>query len=351
MPSKKKRIILVLLLIAVCALGIFLFKKEEAKGPKDQVTIYGNIDIREIQLAFYAEGRITKLYADEGKFVKAGELLGELDRDRYEARLNALNAKVKEQEEIVTRLHNGSRPQEIRAAKARMEKAKARLRDAKITYKRLLVLSKTKYVSRQKLDDAKAQLDMAKEALKEAKEIYDLKVIGPRIEDIKAAEEKLKALRAELSLSKVRLKDTWLYAPSNGIIRDRILEPGDMAFPNRPVYTLALTNPLWVRAYIPEPDLGKIALGMPAQITVDSFPDKTFKGWVGYISPTAEFTPRNVETPDLRTRIVYQVRVYVCNHEGKLRLGMPATVKIFTKRKRKEGNLNPSTICSEDQSS
>jgi len=99
-----------------------------------------------------------------------------------------------------------------------------------------------------------------------------------------------------------------------------------MAFPATPVLTLALTDPLWVRAYVPESDLGKIRPGMAADIQTDSFPCKTYRGWIGYISPTAEFTPKTVETPALRTRLVYQVRIFACNSDNELRLGMPATV-------------------------
>ena len=138
----------------------------------------------------------------------------------------------------------------------------------------------------------------------------------------------LKVDEAQLALAAEVLKDTELHATADGIIRNRILEPGDMVTPQTPVLTLALTNPVWVRTYVPETVLGKLALGLSADVSTDSYPGKTYRGWVGYISPTAEFTPKNVETPELRTRLVYQVRVYVCNPDNELRLGMPATAAI-----------------------
>jgi HlyD family secretion protein len=101
-----------------------------------------------------------------------------------------------------------------------------------------------------------------------------------------------------------------------------------MVSPQTPVLTLALMDPLWVRAYVPEPDLGRIAEGMAAEVRTDSYPGKVYPGWVGFVSPRAEFTPKNVETTDLRTRLVYQVRVFVCDAQGELRLGIPATVTI-----------------------
>ncbi len=112
------------------------------------------------------------------------------------------------------------------------------------------------------------------------------------------------------------------------MIQDRLLEPGDMASPQKPVFTLALDDPVWVRAYVSETDLGRIRPGMKAEITTDSFSDKRYEGWIGFISPTAEFTPKTVETPEVRTKLVYQVRVFARNPQGELRLGMPAVVMI-----------------------
>lgn len=342
--DKKIGIVLFILLLA-CVAAYFFYQRKENKESGNTLTIYGNIDIREVQLAFFDEGRIKELLVEEGAIVKKGQLLGILDDSRFQAAVGQLQGEMNAQEQIVKRMHAGSRPQEIEAAKARVKKAEAAVRDARITFKRLKELSRTKFVSKQKLDDARAQLDMALASLEEARQLYSLALEGPRQEDIRAAEAKLQSLKHALNLAEEKLKDTRLYAPTDGIIRDRILQPGDMAFPERPAFTLALTNPLWVRAYVPETDLGKIALGMKAKVSVDSFPNENFEGWVGYISPTAEFTPRNVETPDLRTRLVYQVRIYVCNPQNKLRLGMPATVEVDTSQKRQDAPINPSEIC------
>ena len=130
------------------------------------------------------------------------------------------------------------------------------------------------------------------------------------------------------ALAQREFADTRLYAPVDGVVEDRILQPGDMASPGIPVYTIALTEPLWVRAYVPESELGRIRLGMPATIGTDSYSGRVYRGWVGYLSPTSEFTPKTVETPELRTALVYQLRVFVCDAHDELRLGMPATVHI-----------------------
>jgi HlyD family secretion protein len=153
-------------------------------------------------------------------------------------------------------------------------------------------------------------------------------VKGPRQEDIDAARAAYEASVAAVALAQREYDDTKLYAPSDGVVEDRILEPGDMASPSAPVFTIALPSPLWVRAYVPESDLGHVRLGMMATVETDSYPGHVYHGWIGYLSPTAEFTPKTVETPELRTALVYQLRVYVCDAQGELRLGMPASVHI-----------------------
>ena len=125
-----------------------------------------------------------------------------------------------------------------------------------------------------------------------------------------------------------QLADAELLAPIDAVVRSRLMEPGDMASPQRPVFSLAITDPKWVRAYVSEADLGKVHPGTKATVTVDSFPDRGFDGWVGFISPVAEFTPKAVQTEELRTSLVYEVRVFVKDPADDLRLGMPATVHL-----------------------
>jgi len=153
-------------------------------------------------------------------------------------------------------------------------------------------------------------------------------VLGPRKEDIAVAEATLAANAASLAIARRDLAEASLIAPQAGVIENRVLEPGDMASPQKAVFTLALSEPLWVRTYVPGPDLGKLRVGARAAVRTDSYPDKRYRAWVGFISPTAEFTPKSVETQEVRTQLVYQVRVFVCAPLDELRLGMPASVEI-----------------------
>ncbi len=327
-----KKKLLLIPIIALIAFGAYKFYDRREEGPKDKLFLFGNVDIREVQLAFQDTGRVQELRVDEGDAVRKGQLLAILDPVRYRYAVDELKAQVEAQQQLLDRLLAGSRPQEIEKARAEVRARQAQLRDAERTYRRIRNLALVNQVSRQQLDNAESALKTARAELEAAKQALSLAIEGPRKQDIARARATLKSLQAALNLAEQKLKDTKLYAPDDGIIRNRILEPGAMAFASRPVFTLALTNPVWVRAYVPEPDLGKVREGMLAEITTDSFPGKTYRGWIGFISPTAEFTPKTVETPELRTKLVYRVRVFVCNPRNELRLGMPVTVTVDLKQ-------------------
>jgi HlyD family secretion protein len=346
MKTKMKRLI-IFLIIAALAGGGYYFYQTRQQAPDGLLQLYGNVDIRQVQLAFQESGRLEKLHVREGDHVKAGSLLAEIDAVRYRANLEKANAEVAAEQQVLNRLVTGSRPQEIAKARADVRALEAKVTDTEITLKRLRRLVKERATSQQQVDDAAAAHQAAVAGLEAARQALDLVQIGPREEDIAAARAKVLAAEAAVTHADKEMADTKLYAPADAVVRDRIMEPGDMAFPTTPVLTLALTNPLWVRTYVPEPDLGKIMPGMKADILTDSYPGKTYRGWIGYISPTAEFTPKTVETPALRTRLVYQTRVFVCNPENELRLGMPATVHIDLTQPKPEGTVHRQDVCQE----
>ena len=303
----------------------------------DRLTLYGNVDVREVQLAFNASEHIAEMHALEGERVQAGQLLGQLHTEVLELGVANAEARVEAQRHVLDRLRAGSRREEIQKARSDVKAAEADARAKRLTYERARTLLPRNLISQEEVDEAEARADSAQASLAAARDILDLALAGARKEDIAAAAAELRAREAELAVARQRLKDATLYAPADGVIRDRILEPGDMASPATPVYTLALLEPVWVRTYVPEAFLGKVAPGMRAEVRTDSYPDKNYPGWVGYISPSAEFTPKTVQTPELRTRLVYQMRVYTCNPDDELRLGMPATVTIPLEQARDQG--------------
>lgn len=327
MGKKIFRVLAVLAAAGIAAAGIYYFSRD-GREQAGSLRLYGNVDIRESELAFEDNGRIEKIHVTEGDLVEQGQLLAEIDPVRYRAALARAGAKVKAQEHKLSRMLAGSRPEEIAAARARVDEAEAKLEEADRDYNRIKKLAESKFIPQQKLDSAEAALESAKAVLDAAKQELRLAVKGPRKEDIRAARAELEAYKSELELARQRLGDTKLYAPCRGVVRELIMEPGEMASPQAPVLSLARTSPLWVRAYVDETNLGRIAPGMRAVVRTDTYPGKRYTGWIGYISPTAEFTPKTVQTEKLRSKLVYQVRVYVCNPENELRLGMPATVTI-----------------------
>jgi HlyD family secretion protein len=320
------RIILLVVLVSIAVLGVRWFVNVEEKESGTELKIYGNIDIRKADLAFIEQERIAQVLVEEGDHVTAGQVLATLQTDRLAAQIEEAKAQMAAQQEVVKRFEAGTRRQEIEQARAEVAAAKATARNSMLNFERITKTSGAGATSQQALDKVRAQFDVDEAQLKVKEKALNLALEGPRKEDIAAAKNTLEALKASLFLLKIRLADMTLISPAPGIIQNRILEPGEMASPTRPVVTLALTDPKWARVYVPEPDLGRINLGMKAKILSDSFPDQSFEGWIGFISPVAEFTPKTVETEDLRTKLVYEVRAFVHDSKDLLRLGMPVTV-------------------------
>jgi len=323
---KKKLLVLVILLVTAGAVILWwtMFDREEG-GP---LVLYGNVEIRDAQLAFNEQELIAEVDAEEGDMVQAGQVLARLRDGQLNAQLAEAKAQLEAQRQVLDRLENGTRPQEIRQARAEVEAADVRVKNARLNLQRLETTSEVGASSRQALDDARAALEVEQAQRNVKKQSLDLALVGPRAEDIAQARAQVQASQSRVSLLTQRVEDTVLKAPAAGVIQSRILEPGEMAGPTRPAFILALTEPKWVRAYVSERDLGRVREGLKATVYSDTWPDRGFEGWIGFISPEAEFTPQSVETTDLRTKLVYEVRVMVTDPGNSLRLGMPMTVRV-----------------------
>ena len=321
----------VLLVGLVIALGIGVWWWLNGRGGKDSLALYGNVDLRQVDLAFNNSERVTEVLVKEGDHVSPGEVLARLDTGRLEPQLEQAEAVADAQASAVEKLQHGNRPQEIAQARANLAQAQADAASADAKSRRMQELwdsSQGKAMSHQDLDDAKAAAVSAIAKVTAQSKALELQVLGPRKEDVAQAEAQLKADRAQIALLKKQVADAVLTAPSKGVIRSRVLEPGDMASPQKTVFSLAIVDPKWVRAYVSEPDLGHVRQGERATVSVDAFPGRKFSGWVGFISPMAEFTPKTVQTEDLRSSLVYEIRVFVDDPGDELRLGMPATVSL-----------------------
>jgi len=320
--------VIVILAIVIAAIAIWLTHRDAASNP---LVAYGNIDLRHVELPFNASERVAEVLVEEGAQVHKGDVLARLDTRRLQPQLAQATAQVLAQQQIVTRLRRGNRPQEIAQARANVQSAQAEAIQSRAQANRLEGLfekSQGNAVSGQDREQAQAAATVAEARLDVARKALDLMLAGARQEDIAEAEARLQGLQANLALLQQQFNDAELIAPMDAVVRTRLIEPGELASPQRAAFSLAVVDPKWVRAYVSSTALGAIQPNMQATVNVDAFPGRNFAGWVGFISSSAEFTPKSVQTEELRSSLVYEVRVFVKDPQNELKLGMPATVHL-----------------------
>lgn len=320
------------------ALGIFGVAALALSGCGDgdkrsagDIVLQGNVDVRQVALAFEDSGRIATITAEEGDRVAAGAVLATLDTVPLQLQAEEARAQGEVQRQNLLRLRRGARPEEVVQAQARLAAAQADAARADGDLARLRGISSAtqgRGVSAQDVDHAAKAAAAAHARAAEQRAALTLTRLGPRAEDVAGGEAQVKAAQAQLALLQRRIDQGVLRAPTAGVVRSRLLQPGDMASPQKPVFAIALADPKWVRVYVNEPDLGRIHPGMAARVTSDSQPDQPIAGRIGYISSVSEFTPKSVATEDLRTSLVYEVRVQVDDAANRLRLGQPVTVRL-----------------------
>ena len=320
-----QRVIVILVLLIALAGGAWWYFHRDSGN--NELVLYGNIDFRQLALAFNGSERVAEVLVEEGAQVKKGQILARLDTSRLVPQVAQAEAQAASQRANLARLRNGSRPEEIAQSRANLESARAEAVNARAQFERQNALAPKAAVSQQALDEARSAAAVADAKVVANQKALDLLAVGSRIEDIQEAEAQLHAAEANVALLHQQLADAELKAPADAIVQSRLIEPGEMASPTRAAFSLATISPKWVRAYVSETQLGMLRPGMKANVTVDSLPGRTIPGWIGFISSVAEFTPKSVQTEELRTSLVYEVRVFVDDPDNALRLGMPATVR------------------------
>jgi len=326
-----RRTALGLMLIALAGGGGLacarIVRKSDTSSALPQLVLYGNVDFRQISLAFNDGERITDVFVEEGERVSKGQCVAAIDTRRLDRSIGQAQAQVSAQRQILDRLRSGSRPEEIAQARATLESARVEAANARQQYGHFKEAQKGA-VTQRDIENSKAALDVAEARVIVAQKALDLAVAGPRHEEIAEADARLRGLEAQVGLLREQLADARLYAPCDAVVLSRALEPGEMAAPQRPVVILGVTGRKWIRAYVGEPNVGRVQLCAAASVVVDSHPERRFHGGVSFVSAVAEFTPRAVQTEELRTSLVYEVRIAVFDPHDELRLGMPATVSL-----------------------
>ena len=318
--------IAIVFLASLIAAAWFIFAGQDEDDT--QLVLQGNIDVRQVNLAFKVEGRIETLAVDEGDLVKTGQVVATLDNRYFNDELRVARAHRSNLAANLAKLEHGSRPEEIAQARAQTADREATLARAKEDFTRAKNLVGKGAVSRQEYDQYQSALVSAEAQVNVARESQRLVEIGPRKEDIDMARAQLAEQDATIEQSERRLADSELIGPSDGVILTRARERGAIVQAGETVFTLTLAAPVWVRTYVDERDLGFVSQGIEAAVVTDTAPDRPYSGKIGFVSPTAEFTPKAVETRELRTDLVYRLRVVVDNPDGGLRQGMPVTVKL-----------------------
>lgn len=322
----KKPVVAILAVVVVLAAGIggwLWYQSQQDRG----LTLYGNVDIRTLNMSFRVGGRLESLTVDEGDTISAGQTLGQLDQAPYNNALMQAKASVSVAQAQYDLMLAGYRDEEVAQAAAAVKQAQAAFDYAQNFYNRQQGLWKSHTISANDLENARSSRDQAQATLKSAQDKLSQYRTGNRPQDIAQAKANLEQAQAQLAQAELDLHDTTLVAPSNGTLMTRAVEPGSMLSAGSTVLTLSLTRPVWVRAYIDEPHLNQAQPGRELLLYTDGRPDKPYHGKVGFVSPTAEFTPKTVETPDLRTDLVYRLRIIVTDADDALRQGMPITVK------------------------
>lgn len=293
-----------------------------------ELVLQGNVEVRQVNLGFKVAGRVKTLLVDEGDAVREGERLAELDKVYFQDTIDQLKAQRDQLQANLAKLERGNRPEEIAQAEAAVAERKASLENAKITLDRAQALLEARTGTRKAYDDALAAHREATAKLNSAQAALTLMQAGFRKEDIAVARAQLLNGEVALRIAERQLADADLLAPNSGVILTRVREAGAIVNAGETVFVLSLTTPVWVRTYVSEVDLGHVRPGQDVTIQTDTPGIPPLKGRIGFISTTAEFTPKTVETRELRTALVYRLRIVVDDPKGVLRQGMPLTIRL-----------------------
>jgi HlyD family secretion protein len=325
----RRRVIVVSAALLVLAGAGWLVYRQFAGTRADKLIVHGNVDIRQVNLGFRVGGRLKEMKPEEGDVVQAGDVIAVLDDGPYQDQVHLAEAQVAQAHASYTKMVNGFRLEEIEQARAQLAQAKANYDNALRTFEREDKLRQTHVISQSDYDAATSSRDSLKAMVQSAQANLNLELAGNRQEDIDNAKAQLDNAQANLDNAKRNLTDCQLRASVDGVVITRAVEPGTIVATSTIVYSICETSPVWIRTYVDEGDLGRIYPGMKALVYNDTYPNHPYTAQVGFISPVAEFTPKNVETRELRSDLVYRLRVILEKPDRYVRQGMPVALQLL----------------------
>jgi HlyD family secretion protein len=296
-----------------------------SSGSNDNtITASGTIETTEVNIAAKSPGQLFSLRVDEGSVIHSGDTLALTDTTNYAFSYHQLVAASAQAEAQLQLLEHGSRREDIEQAAEQVKQSEANLKNAKDDEKRMKDLLASNAATKKQYDDAATKLENAQAALNAAGDAFQKLKVGSRPEDIAAAKARFEQTKVQASQALQALHDCIVISPVGGTVTHKVLNQGEMASPNSTIVTISVVDPVKLTIYVSDKDLGKVKIGEKATVKIDTYKDKTFSGNVIYISPQAEFTPKNVQTTEDREKLVFAVKIEVPNADGALKPGMPA---------------------------
>jgi HlyD family secretion protein len=326
----RKKVFLPLAVILIVATAAYMYHRSRANNKGSVIHVSGNIEVTDVEMSFKIPGWLKSRLVSEGETVKAGQNVALLDDSELQQEALLRETESTTAKAALAELEAGSRPGEIARAEAAVESARAEEVLRKTEFDRVEELYKSNAASKQEYDKAKAAYEIAKGVLNQTNESLSLAKEGPRKETIEVARAKLKQVQQAHVLAKTRLGFSILASPISGIVLSENIESGEYVSPGTPIVTIGNLDNVWLRAYIEETDLGRVKVGQRVIVQTDTYPGKKYEGRITFISPEAEFTPKNVQTKKLRVSLVYRIKVAIPNPDMELKPGMPVDADIYS---------------------
>ncbi len=289
----------------------------------------GTIEATQVNVAAQVPGIITAVYVEEGAIVDSGAVLFQIRHDDLNIQREQAVARLQQARANLRQAVNGPQPEDFQQARAALRQSEVQRDAARTELRRVEPLAAAGTVPSKQLDDVRARVDAAEAAVDVARAQLARLEAGTRQEQIDAARAQVALAEAQIRQIEQKIEDCTVRSPVRATVTDRLMEPGEMANMGSVVITLTSLDPVWLQIYLTEVQIGMIRLGQPAQVYIDAAPDIGRTGFVQYVSPNAEFTPKNVQTKEDRVKLVFGVKIRVDNPDGLLKPGLPADTVIM----------------------
>ncbi|MCX8159363.1 MAG: efflux RND transporter periplasmic adaptor subunit [Candidatus Saccharicenans sp.] len=294
------------------------------------ILVTGTIESRTARISPKVSGRVLRVLVEEGQAVGPGQVLVELDHEYLDLQLRQAEAGVAAARAQLELLRKGARSEDLAQAEQQLQQAQINLEQARKDAQRFLSLYEKGSITQKQKEEAETRLALAEAQFNQAQEALKKLRSLTRPEEIQAAEARLRQAEAAVDLLKKNIEDSTVTCPVRGVVVERAVEPGELVSPGTTLVNISCLDPVYLWVYVTEVELGRVKLGGVAEVTIDSFPAKTFEGRIVYISPQAEFTPKNIQTKEDRVKLVFAVKIELPNPEGWLKPGLPAEAVLRT---------------------